>query len=467
MVREAEFKRLVRLVARLFYSEGFPPAEEPEPEEAGKPKRKIATGPTLGLGVIVLDALTRREWVQEDYVPKPHSEGEAKDSKAPGLAQQLRLNPKLLRQALRMFERDELMVRREHRKEKAVRRRRPGDVIPDAAATAMLGGTEVADENADGAPKQHTHSYCCLDYPTIVDVVQLKLHMMKRALKEADDDAAPVAAYCCPACDATFTSMDAMRMLDDDGDFICDECGTAVEQKLEGGALGGNKERQLRKAATRKLIKTFEQATKPVQDLLSTLSGVKPPDYGSLQDWQLAKQHAAVLQQRRAAKGNSSATPTALNVELDMGGVAEEAPQPVAAKLQPAWMQRDGVISRGGLDAADAEAAAEAARLEAATDAAQRARAQEWQREQVRLEAARNGTKEIIGTDDQEPAAKRGKHSGGWSLVEDVAVKEEPDVEVKTEPKIEVKTEINPVEVKREEAAALPDDDDDEDWEDV
>jgi hypothetical protein len=36
-----------------------------------------------------------------------------------------------------------------------------------------------------------------------------------------------------------------------------------------------------------------------------------------------------------------------VSVQLDMGGVAEEAPQPVAAKLQPAWMQRDGVISRG------------------------------------------------------------------------------------------------------------------------
>lgn len=53
---------------------------------------------------------------------------------APGLAQQLRVHPKLLRQTLRMFERDELMVRREHRKEKAQRRRRPGDAIADAGA---------------------------------------------------------------------------------------------------------------------------------------------------------------------------------------------------------------------------------------------------------------------------------------------------------------------------------------------
>lgn len=43
MVREAEFKRLVRLVARLFYSEGVPPPDEPGPEDDPKPKRKITT----------------------------------------------------------------------------------------------------------------------------------------------------------------------------------------------------------------------------------------------------------------------------------------------------------------------------------------------------------------------------------------------------------------------------------------
>ena len=51
----------------------------------------------------------------------------------PGLAQQLRLQPKLLRQTLRYFE-GELLVRREHRQEKATRRKRPGDVLPDAGA---------------------------------------------------------------------------------------------------------------------------------------------------------------------------------------------------------------------------------------------------------------------------------------------------------------------------------------------
>lgn len=47
MVREAEFKRLVRLVARLFYSEAIPPPEEPDPEGVPKPKRKTTVHATL------------------------------------------------------------------------------------------------------------------------------------------------------------------------------------------------------------------------------------------------------------------------------------------------------------------------------------------------------------------------------------------------------------------------------------
>ena len=40
----------------------------------------------------------------------------------------------------------------------------------------MLAGQDavVVTEDGDGAPKQHTHSYCCLDYPSFVDVVQAR-----------------------------------------------------------------------------------------------------------------------------------------------------------------------------------------------------------------------------------------------------------------------------------------------------
>lgn len=54
---------------------------------------------TSGLGIVVLDTLTRKEWVKEDL-----------------LAEELKVAPKLLRKTLRYLE-EEHIIRREHRKE--------------------------------------------------------------------------------------------------------------------------------------------------------------------------------------------------------------------------------------------------------------------------------------------------------------------------------------------------------------
>lgn len=68
----------------------------------------------------------------------------------PGLAQQLRLPPKLLRQTLRYFESEEQLVRREHRQEKANRRKRPGDIVHDAGALSTLAPPHPQDHLAHG-----------------------------------------------------------------------------------------------------------------------------------------------------------------------------------------------------------------------------------------------------------------------------------------------------------------------------
>ena len=52
---------------------------------------------------------------------------------SPGLAQQLRIHPKLLRRVLRHFEQEQILAR-EHRRETAKRRRRAGDAVPDAGS---------------------------------------------------------------------------------------------------------------------------------------------------------------------------------------------------------------------------------------------------------------------------------------------------------------------------------------------
>ncbi len=60
----------------------------------------------------------------------------------PGLAQQLRLHPKLLRRVLRHFEQEQIIAR-EHRREAAKRRRRAGDPVPDAGEDVLGQGLDL------------------------------------------------------------------------------------------------------------------------------------------------------------------------------------------------------------------------------------------------------------------------------------------------------------------------------------
>ena len=73
------------------------------------------------------------------FVQNCHSSGIGSDVslrqslQPPGLAQQLRIHPKLLRRVLRFLERDQILAR-EHRQEKAGRKRRAGDAAQEAGA---------------------------------------------------------------------------------------------------------------------------------------------------------------------------------------------------------------------------------------------------------------------------------------------------------------------------------------------
>lgn len=99
-------------MARAFYEDLVRPKEntagsaekDREAQAQQRPSRKraasgLAAAETRGIAVVVLDALTRRQWIKEDE-----------------LAKQLHLNPKLLRKTLKMLE-EEMLVMREQRKE--------------------------------------------------------------------------------------------------------------------------------------------------------------------------------------------------------------------------------------------------------------------------------------------------------------------------------------------------------------
>eukprot|EP01018_Ginkgo_biloba_P016231 Gb_19367 [translate_table: standard] len=84
------FKRLVKLVARAFYDE--PPVTDK--------KLKPGRSDNRGQGVVILDYLTKEQWVKED-----------------DMVNDLKIPPKQLRRTLQDFQREKLMSK-EYRREK-------------------------------------------------------------------------------------------------------------------------------------------------------------------------------------------------------------------------------------------------------------------------------------------------------------------------------------------------------------
>ncbi|GLT64170.1 hypothetical protein SLA2020_366780 [Shorea laevis] len=124
------FNRLVKLAARVFYN---------DITKKGDNQPKTGRSDNKGLAVVVLDTLTRRQWVKEE-----------------DLAKALKLHSKQLRRTLRFFE-EEKLVTRDHRREVT----KGAKIFSAAVATTVDRQTTKEGEEKI---KLHTHSYCCLDY---------------------------------------------------------------------------------------------------------------------------------------------------------------------------------------------------------------------------------------------------------------------------------------------------------------
>ncbi|XP_057518734.1 uncharacterized protein LOC130799604 [Amaranthus tricolor] len=134
------------------------------------------------------------------------------------LAKDLKLHLKQLRRTLRFFEEEKLVVR-DHRKETA-----KGVRIQAAAVSATTDGQHHGREGEEKI-KLHTHSYCCLDYAQIYDVVRYRMHCMKKKLKDELDSKNTIQEYICPDCGQRYTALDAARLISNDGEnFLCEKC---------------------------------------------------------------------------------------------------------------------------------------------------------------------------------------------------------------------------------------------------
>uniref|UniRef100_A0A6N2M377 HTH TFE/IIEalpha-type domain-containing protein n=1 Tax=Salix viminalis TaxID=40686 RepID=A0A6N2M377_SALVM len=267
------FKRLVKLAARAFYDDVSTKGENQS--------KNNARGDNKGIAVVVLDALTRRPWVNEE-----------------ALAKDLKIHIKQLRRVLRLFEEDKLLTRA-HRKETAKITKKPNGGGAD--------GQKRFGREDDKNNKLHTHSYCCLDYAQIYDVVRYRLHRMRKMIKDELENNNAVQQYICPNCGRRYNALDALRLISlVDEYFHCENCEgvlVAESDKLaaQEGGDGDDNARRRRREKLKDMLQNMEVQLKPLMDQLSRVKDLPIPEIGSLQAWQL-HEHAA----GRAINGDPS-----------------------------------------------------------------------------------------------------------------------------------------------------------------
>ncbi|CAJ2634900.1 unnamed protein product [Trifolium pratense] len=269
------YNKLVKLAARAFYD---------DLTSKGDNQPKTGRSDNRGIAVVVLDALTRRQWVREE-----------------DLAKDLKLHTKQLRRTLRFFE-EEKIITRDHRRETA-----KGAKIYSAAVAATADAT--TGKEGEEKVKLHTHSYCCLDYAQIYDVVRYRLHRMKHKLKDELENKNTIQQYICPNCGKRYTAFDAPRLLSRNGeDFDCESCDGKLDvesDKLaaqEGGDGDGDENaRRRRREKLKDMLQKMEVQLKPLIDQLGRVKDLPVPEFGSLQAWEARASAAG-----RAANGDNA-----------------------------------------------------------------------------------------------------------------------------------------------------------------
>ncbi|KAL6642976.1 hypothetical protein ACP70R_021157 [Stipagrostis hirtigluma subsp. patula] len=325
------FNRLVRLAARAFYD---------DISMKGDNQPKTSRGDNRGMAVVVLDALTRRQWVREE-----------------DLAKSLKLHSKQLRRILRFFE-EEKLVTRDHRKESA-----KGAKVYNAAAAAASDGQPVTKEGEEKI-KMHTHSYCCLDYAQICDVVRYRIHRMKKKLKDELDSRNTIQHYICPSCNKRYSAFDALQLVSyTDEYFHCETCNgelVAESDKLASEEMGDGDDnaRKRRREKLKDMQQRLDEQLKPLNAQLQRVKDLPAPEFGSLQSWERANighfangDPGAVDSSRNSQGQYGTPMPflgdTKVEVMVENADVkgqgAEAGTNGTAQKVLPPWMIKQGM----------------------------------------------------------------------------------------------------------------------------
>eukprot|EP00210_Caulerpa_lentillifera_P007025 g6719.t1 len=285
------FKKLVRLVARAFYSGPCPPRQEVPG------RRKWERIDTRGLAIVILDNLTQQEWVNEE-----------------SLAKELQIAPKLLLKALRYLE-QERILRHESRKEG--KRAKAKDMVIQVTRKEL---PEADGEDNDTPAKPSLQSYWAIDYPVFWNTLRLRFHLMRFKITSEVEDTRTVMDYVCPKCGNQYTTLDFASLLNrETGQMICEDCGTEVlEQFGTEGGTGKVEDRRKRRDDMNAMLKKLDEELKVINDVISQAKDVNPPDYGCLADWAYEETMKRKAKQDEIALGDPGDGPSQWDPSFDL-----------------------------------------------------------------------------------------------------------------------------------------------------
>jgi transcription initiation factor TFIIE subunit alpha len=313
----------VRLLVRIFYDN-----YTPESDNQQKSVKNVK-----GSAVIVLDALTRRQWVREE-----------------DLAKEVKRNAKELRKLIRHFE-EQKFVMRYHRKETAKRAK---------MYSYAVGGT--TDGRAEDNVKFHTHSYCCLDYAQIYDIVRYKLHRLKKKFKDELEDRNTVQEYGCPNCKRKYNALDALRLISmEDDSFHCENCNGELVMECnklisEEVVDRGDNARRRQREKVKVWLQDLEGELKPLMELINRVKDLPFPAFEPFPAWEARAAKAARENgdfnpdDPSRSLGGYGSTPMPFlgetKVEVNLGEGNEDVTSTggdSSLKMLPPWMIKQGM----------------------------------------------------------------------------------------------------------------------------
>ena len=118
--------------------------------------------------------------------------------------------------------------------------------------------------DADGRTTRH--NYYFINYSTFVNVVKYKLDVMRKKIEMEERDSTSRASFKCPACDKTFTDLEADQLFDPvQGVFLCTYCQMEVEEEATA----------VPKTDARTLMVKFNEQISPIFALLREVEDIK------------------------------------------------------------------------------------------------------------------------------------------------------------------------------------------------